>query len=503
MKLENMTLDLKIDKKYILKVLILAILILLLYKIFSTKMTITNKFINETFNNQTYPSVSCKTVKLSSIDNNIILFGILFYDDSGNLVDPNLASFNISSTYGVYYPNNAAKGIYNNFIKPNKIVRNLTSLQNTIVNYNNSDNAININFTDASGHSVNLPTSFGTWNINPKFTWVSATDDSYSNSNISGNSYWTITFPTQINLSAIEFIGFTSTNATMNLIITDNNDKITFEQILPKTAPRDYYRQIIMPCQFYINIPDSNGNTTNNYVNYSSKGYLTSKSINTYSNPDIFFIMQDTGRTFTYSPNRQIIYSGDGQNKFIYNSNGFIKIQKQDNTTTNNDDHIQLRIGDFNNNPIDTSLLYLFGDYANYGYLRLFGNIFEGSSSGTNIKLIPINQYNQITTTTSATLAPSTTLASATATLAPSTTLASTATTPFTTKPYNTQYLSNIQNQINNGYPMLNNNRFTIIDNQLILDGLNSRVNKLLNNINKLNNFSNKDITQSNDLTFY
>jgi hypothetical protein len=271
-----------------------------------------------------------------------------------------------------------------------------------------------------------------------------------------------------------------------------------------------------MPCQFYINIPDSNGNTTNNYVNYSSKGYLTSESINTYSNPDIFFIMQDTGRTFTYSPNRQIIYSGDGQNKFIYNSNGFIKIQKQDNTTTNNDDHIQLRIGDFNNNPIDTSLLYLFGDYANYGYLRLFGNIFEGSSSGTNIKLIPINQYNQITTTTSATLAPSTTLASATATLAPSTTLASatatlapsttlasTATTPFTTKPYNTQYLSNIQNQINNGYPMLNNNRFTIIDNQLILDGLNSRVNKLLNNINKLNNFSNKDITQSNDLTFY
>ena len=80
----------------------------------------------------------------------------------------------------------------------------------------------------------------------------------------------------------------------------------------------------------------------------------------------------------------------------------------------------------------------------------------------------------------------------------PLTTLATT-----TTSHNNTQYLKNIQNKIDNGYSMLNNNRFTIMDNQLKLDSLNSRANKLLNNINKLNNFSNQNKIQTNELTFY
>jgi hypothetical protein len=75
-------------------------------------------------------------------------------------------------------------------------------------------------------------------------------------------------------------------------------------------------------------------------------------------------------------------------------------------------------------------------------------------------------------------------------------------TKPFTTIPYNTQYLRNIQDQLDNGYSMLNNNRFTIMDNQLRLDNLNSRINKLLNNIQKINNMSNIQI-QPNNLTFY
>ena len=41
------------------------------------------------------------------------------------------------------------------------------------------------------------------------------------------------------------------------------------------------------------------------------------------------------------------------------------------------------------------------------------------------------------------------------------------------------------------------------MDNQLKLDSLNSRVNKLFNNINKLNNFSNQNKSQTNDITFY
>ena len=74
---------------------------------------------------------------------------------------------------------------------------------------------------------------------------------------------------------------------------------------------------------------------------------------------------------------------------------------------------------------------------------------------------------------------------------------------PFSTIPYNTQYLKTIQTQIDNGYSMLNNKRFTIMDNQLKLDSLNSRVNKLFNNINKFNNVSNQNKSQTNNLTFY
>ncbi len=543
----------KLDTKYILIVLILAILIILLFKICLPQ--ISNKLVAENFASTTYPSVPCKKITLSSTDNNIFLFGILFYDDTGKLIDTtgfSNSNFNSSSVYNKsattgYYPYIASKGIYNSFILPNKIVRNLSSLQNTIVNYNSSDNAINVSFTDSNNKTINLPASFGTWNIISKPTWVSATTDTYTNG--VGNSYWSLTFPTQINLSAIEIIGTTSINTTMKLVITDNNNTTTFTQTLPKTAPRDYYRQIVMPCQFYINIPDFNGNITNNYVNYSTNGYLTSATVNSNSKPDSFFLMQDTGGPFVYSPNRQIIYSSDGQNKFIYKAYGLIKMQKQDSTTTYNDDHIQIRIGDFTNNPINTSLSYLFGDYNNYGYLNLFGNSFQGSSSGTSIKLIPSNILNQITTTapnstqaptttatptatsaptpratptatsaTTTTMAPTTatptgtsattttmapTTATPTATSAPTTTMAPT-TTPFITTPYNTQYLSSIQNQIDNGYSMLNNNRFTIMDNQLRLDNLNSRINKLLNNIQKINNISNNQNTpQPSDLSFY
>ena len=530
-------LEMKQEHKHILIVLILAILIILLYKMSVPQMT--TKLVTENFNNTTYPSVSCKQIKLSSTDNNIYLFGILFYDESGKLVDPNTngTSFdsssvlNKSATTG-YYPHLAAKGIYNSFIKTGNISRNLLSLQNTWINYNTSDNAININFTDNNGRAVNLPTSFGTWNINPKSTWVSATADTYTNG--IGNSYWTITFPTQIKLSAIELIGFTSINTNMKVEITDSNNKTTFTQILPKTGPRDYYRQIVMPCQFYINIPDSKGNTTNNYVNYSAKGYLTSQTVKPYSTPDSFFIMPDSDKSFKKYPlNLQMLYSGDGQNKFIYYESydeNYAKAEKLSSTTTYYENENQVRI--FTVLPINTAISYYFGSYNNFSYLRLYPNSNTFSSTnhegGALIKLIPINNFNQIITTAPI-LAPTTTQASTTTrppitiqspittlatttqipntTRAPITTLATTTqaptTTPFTTIPYNTQYLRTIQNQIDNGYSMLNNNRFTIMDNQLKLDSLNSRVNKLLSNINKINNISNQDKTQPNNLTFY
>lgn len=508
----------KPEHKYILVILILAIVLILLYNINNFKHMIYNKNKNqENFSITTYPSIACKKIKLSSIDNNIYLFGILFYDDNGKIIDPNTSGitfdsssvYNKSSTTG-YYPYLAAKGIYN-FIKSKNISRNILSLQNTLINYNTSDNAININFIDSIERNINLPASFGTWNINSKSSWISATSDTYTNG--FGNSYWSITFPTQINLSAIELIGTTSVNTTMKIEITDNNQKNTFTQILPKTAPRDYYRQIVMPCQFYINIPDSNGNITNNYVNYSTNGYLTSESIKPYSTPDSFFIMQDTGKRFTHNPNRKIVYSSDGQYKFIYKFNSFIKSQKQSNTSTYDEDHIQIKIDEFTNNTINTKLSYVFGDYSNDGLLKLLNNNFVGSTNGTTIKLVPLIEFYQTTTTapslinsisnnpiskSNSTTLPiiestnSTTLPiieptnSTTLPTIKTTNVSSPITTTFITTPYNTQYLTNIKNQINNGYSMLNNNRFAIMDNQIRIDSLTLRANKLLNNINKL-----------------
>ena len=491
----------------------------------------TTKLVTENFDNTTYSSVPCKKIKLSSTDNNIVLFGILFYDDSGKLIDPNTSgtSFDSSSVYNKsattgYYPYLAAKGIYNNFIKTNNIVRNLLSLNNTTVTYtttDNADNAINMNFTDTTGRTVNLPTSFGTWNINPKSTWVSSTADTYTNG--SGNSYWSIIFPTQINISAIEIIGFTSINTTMKVEITDSNNKTTFTQILPKTAPRDYYRQIVMPCQFYINIPDSKGNTTNNYVNYSAKGYLTSQTVKPYSTPDSFFIMSDSDKSFeNYPLNLQVLYSGDGQNKFIYSYSygvNYAKAEKQSSTTTYDENKYQIRI--YTQLPINTSKSYYFGSYSNFAnYLRLYPNSNTFSATdlegGGLIKLIPINNFNQITTTApilAPTPAPTPTLKPAlTQVPTPAPTQAPTqspilaptpAPIPAPTQAPRTQFSNSIKNQIDNGYSMLNNNRFIIMDNQLRLDSLNSRVNKLLNNINKINNISNLDKSQNNNLSFY
>ena len=502
------------EYKYIVIVLILVILVILLYKISLIQTPTQNGLSIEDFANTIYPSIPCKKIKLSSTDNNIYLFGILFYDNTGQLINPIRNTFLSSSVYNEYKPNIAATGLYN-YITTKKINRNLLSLQTTLTNYSTSDSSININFKDVNDKTIDLPAKFGTWNTNSKLTWVSATADSYSDSNSIGNSYWSITFPTQINLSAIELIGTTSVNTTIKVEITDSADKITFTQILPRTAPRDYYRQIVMPCQFYINIPDSNGNITNNYVNYSSTGsdgYLISKSVSSNSKPDSFFLMQDTGQRLHNSPNRQIIYSSDGQNKFIYATNNYIKAKKQSNTSSFDEDHIQIRLGDFTNTPIDISKSYVFGDYKNYGFLKLHNNLFTGGSTGIPIKLIPFNSTPNIAQATSTTAqAPSTTAQAQSITSrapsitaqTPGATIQALTTTPFTTTPYNTKYLTNVKNQLDNGYTMLNNNRFTIMDNQLRLDTLNQRINKLLNNINNLNNVSNQENLKKNEITFY
>ena len=97
--------------------------------------------------------------------------------------------------------------------------------------------------------------------------------------------------------------------------------------------------------------------------------------------------------------------------------------------------------------------------------------------------------------------APTTTQAP-TITQAPSTTQTPT-TTPFNTIPYNTQYLGTIQRAINNGYTMLNDNRLTIMHNQLRLDNINSRVKKLMNNINKIPQIFENEKKNMNSLIFY
>jgi hypothetical protein len=589
----------------------------------------------EKFVNATYPSIPCKKITLSSTDNNIYLFGILFYDNTGQLINPTGHTFLSSSVHNVYKPNIAASGLYN-YITKNNISRNLLSLQTTLINYSTSDNSLNINFKNINGQNIDLPAGFGTWNFNSKSNWVSATADSYSNTNRISESFWSITFPAQINLSAIELIGITSVNTTIKVDITDNSNNITFTQILPRTAPRDYYRQIVMPCQFYINIPDSKGNITNNYVDYSasgSNGYLIPRSISSNSKPDSFFLMQDTGKRLPFSPNRQIIYSSDGQNKFIYATNDYIKAKKQSDTSSFDEDHIQIRLGDFTNTPIDTSKPYVFGDYANYGFLTLYYHLFNGGSKGiyifiggskgipiklipakTNLTIIPTAASTTIQQTQPAAIqqaplsaiqqappaaiqqtqpaaiqqtplsaiqqtplsalqqaqptaiqqaplaalqqaplsaiqqAPPAALQQAPLSAIQQAPLAALQQAPpaaiqqaplsaiqqaplaalqqappaalqqaplsaiqqaqptatlFATTPNNTQYLNNIQNQLDNGYTMLNNNRFTIIDNQLRLDNLNARINKLLDNINNLNNESDYKNLKKDDITFY
>ena len=93
---------------------------------------------------------------------------------------------------------------------------------------------------------------------------------------------------------------------------------------------------------------------------------------------------------------------------------------------------------------------------------------------------------------------------SSTTTQAPTTTQPTPTSNLFNLTPYNTQYLSNIKNQLNDGYSMMNNNRYSLMDNQNKLDTLNTRVNKLLDNINKLVNISNKNNPAVNPgLTWY
>jgi hypothetical protein len=505
----------KLDTKHILIVIILAIVAILLYKL-GARIPRSSL---ENFSSTTYASIPCKKITLTSTDNNICLFGILFYDDTGVLINPNTTGIVLasSSVYNVYTPDKATKGIYN-FIKSNNIQRNITSLETTLVGYK-TDNSIDINLSS----SVSLPAAFGTWNTVAKSVWVSSTNDAQPN----GTSNWSITFPTQINLSAVEFIARSDVSTILTLSITDSNNNTTFMQKLPKTGIRDYYRQVVMPCQFKINIPNATGALTNNYVNYSTNGTLISQPASSLSPPDVFFITQDTATGISYgsnSPNRKIIYTADGQNKFIYAYNNLIQKKQQSNNTSITDDHIQIRVGDFNK-PISSSALYFLGDYLNYGFLRISNNSFFGSSSGTGIKLVSSNSAiipgtavapstTATSTTASASATPNTTAASASATpnttaasasATPNTTAASASATPNTNTPYNTQYLSNIKNQIDGGYSMLNDNRFLIMDNQLRLDSLNARINKLLNNINKISGETNATNNQSqiNNLTFY
>lgn len=58
-----------------------------------------------------------------------------------------------------------------------------------------------------------------------------------------------------------------------------------------------------------------------------------------------------------------------------------------------------------------------------------------------------------------------------------------------------------IKDAINSGYNAFNVNRFATIDNQIRLDKLNTRVNKLLSDIQKSYNLTNKD--NANQMTFY
>ena len=76
-------------------------------------------------------------------------------------------------------------------------------------------------------------------------------------------------------------------------------------------------------------------------------------------------------------------------------------------------------------------------------------------------------------------------------------------TTPNTTIPNTTiaNILPPIATEINNGYNNLNDKRFATLDNQMRLDKLNDRVNKLLENIQQ--SFKLVDKPTANPMTFY
>ena len=57
--------------------------------------------------------------------------------------------------------------------------------------------------------------------------------------------------------------------------------------------------------------------------------------------------------------------------------------------------------------------------------------------------------------------------------------------------------------EINDGYSMMNENRFAIMDNQQKLDRLNTRVNTLLSNLNKLQNTTSNNKSNNSQATFY
>jgi hypothetical protein len=170
-----------------------------------------------------------------------------------------------------------------------------------------------------------------------------------------------------------------------------------------------------------------------------------------------------------------------------------------------------------NNTP---NSCYIKDNASNKLYSFTNGNFRFGDNgkNGASILMdVPTTQAATTTTqpATTTTRAATTTTQAATTTTQPSTTTtraattttqaaATTTTIPFTTTPYNTQYLTNIKKELDTGYSMLNTNRFTIMDNQLRLDNLNTRVNKLLNNINRISKASNQNNNiQSNDITWY
>ncbi len=62
--------------------------------------------------------------------------------------------------------------------------------------------------------------------------------------------------------------------------------------------------------------------------------------------------------------------------------------------------------------------------------------------------------------------------------------------------------LSDISNSLKSDYNKLNTNRFGAIDNQIRIDNLNTRVDKLLGNIQQVFNMDNKS-SNTNQMTFY